>query len=132
MRSFIKEKFYDSLHTGMQQQLFLDYGGVLISSNDTLFDTGAYLNNSVNAVSTFVESIFQMLIDLEDHVVLEYEVESDIPMLNGLHTYVFQKALWEEKPVISWVIRDISHALETLKSYQQEHNENEISKHTSP
>ena len=82
-------------------------------------------------MSTFVESIFQMLIDLEDHVVLEYEVESDIPMLNGLHTYVFQKALWEEKPVISWVIRDISHALETLKSYQQEHNENEISKHTS-
>ncbi len=116
----------------MQQQLFLDFTGDLIASDNTLFDTSGYLNQSVHEISTFVESIFPMLVELEPDAVLEYEVESDIRVLDGLHTYVFQKDQLHDKPVILWVIRDITHSLEMLKTYQQHHNENEISKHTNP
>ena len=129
MRSFIKDKFIDSLHNGMQQVLYLDNNGVLLDSDDMLFNTKSFRNKSIFEVSIFVESIFQLLKNIESEEIYEYEIESDIPFVKGLFTYTFQKIKYKNLDTIQWKIRDISHSLEEIKIYQQKYNEAEIEKH---
>ena len=129
MRSFIKEKFLDSLHNGMQQLLIIDNNGKLLHSDDTLFKTVTFKDKYVFEISVFVESIFALLKNIEPKEIYEYEIESDIPFIKGLHTYTFQKSKYENQEVIFWKIRDISHSLEEIKVYQQKYNEAEIERH---
>ncbi|MBK8721457.1 MAG: hypothetical protein IPL95_04050 [Saprospiraceae bacterium] len=113
----------------MQQLLIIDNNGKLLHSDDTLFKTVTYKDKSVFEISVFVESIFALLKNIEPKEIYEYEIESDIPFIKGLHTYTFQKSKYENQEVIFWKIRDISHSLEEIKVYQQKYNEAEIERH---
>lgn len=112
------------------QLILLDLSGKMMQSCNAIFDATAFLNKSILKEFPFIESIFEIISNLEvtDSELLFSKIEKPSKNLNGFYDFTFSKLNWNNQGFILWSIYDFTALYQDLIDYQQRRNELEINR----
>ena len=110
------------------QLIVLDLSGKMMQSCNAIFNTIAYQDKNIVQDFPFIESIFDIIKNLEvnDSELLFSKVEQPSKNLNGFYDFTFSKINWNNQDFILWSIYDFTALYKDLIDYQQRRNELEI------
>ncbi len=111
------------------QQILMDVDGYIIESGDAIFSTVCYRNKSAREWSSFVESIFDVLLLLKpcSPEIYFVKVETINSHTTGIFDCSFLSVEWEEnRPAILWTIYERSEEYLALRARQQKVNESQL------
>ena len=111
------------------QQILMDADGYILESGDNIFSTAPYKNQSALEWSSFVESIFEVLLLLKpcSPEIYFVKVETIDSHTTGIFDCSFLSVEWEEnRPAILWTIYERSEEYLSLRVRQQQLNEAQL------
>lgn len=122
------EKYKTQKLSNFSQLIILNDQGFIEESCDSIFSTSAFLAQPFTLYFPFLESIFELLLDLKvDGKELKYaKIESPLAELPGVYDFTFARVLLDGEKYILWSIYDYTDLYEDFKQYQQKRNELEI------
>jgi hypothetical protein len=112
------------------QLILLDRDGKVCQSCNTIFDTAIYLTKPIRQDIPFLDSIFEIIKQDNQHSIelLFSKVQSPFNKLKGVYDFTFSKISVKGKDYILWAIYDFTILYKDLVEYQQRYNELEIRK----
>lgn len=122
------EKYKTQRLSSFSQLIILNEDGSIEESCDSIFPTAPFKAQPFTEHFPFLESIFDLLIQLKtDGEELKYaKIESPLAELPGVYDFTFSRVILDEKDYILWSIYDYTDLYEDFKQYQQKRNELEI------
>ena len=110
------------------QRIVLNAQGYILESDDNIFSTVAYRNNSLLVYSPFLESIFDSVCRLEVHSgeLFFPRVETLLDSVTGVYNCSFECIVGGYCREFEWLIYDITLPYEPLRAMQQSCHEQSI------
>ena len=122
------EKYKTQKLSKFSQLIILNDQGFIEESCDSIFATDPFLSQAFTLYFPFLESIFDLLLELKvNGEELKYaKIESPLEELPGVYDFTFARVLLDGQDYILWSIYDYTDLYEDFKQYQQKRNELEI------
>lgn len=114
------------------QLILLNKQALIVSSCDSIFDTGSLREIPITDWFPFMESIYTniwQIIASQPNISFN-KVETPIAKLPGVYDFTFSKVTLEEEELLLWRIYDYTDLYEDFRQFQQRRNELEIHRET--
>ena len=112
----------------MQQKIVLDEHGVIMSSDDTFFDSKRFADESILSHFPLVDSIFVQLLNIENKTssITLPSVTSNKEYLPGYYDFIFSVMTDNDSRCLVWIIKDQTEKYQQMQSDMQKHNDEVI------
>lgn len=108
------------------QTTFLTFQGMLISSCNSLFDSRDIAPYPALQGLPLLDSILQSIQENPTSKIHLPRVETTYSNLPGFYDFTFEVVLKKKKPIIRWIIYDLTHRYKDLQERQQRSHERDI------
>lgn len=111
------------------QYLLFDKKGSLLQTCDSIFNTAPLKNTSLKDWFPLLESVFPLILDLEEGASLIYKkVHAPAQFLPGFYDFKFKSISQDHKDQFIWQVYNYTQKYEGHLQFQQKKNEMELEK----